>query len=120
MGLGVGWVGWSFALYPAAGEGGGCRVGRARLVEPASWSADPERAAAEAARRARAKIRRYCSANRLNREGFQNRVHAAAWYSWMSPPRRSWRSIVFADSWVCLSLPAGASRASARCGRSRL
>jgi hypothetical protein len=28
-------------------------------------------------------------------EGFQNHVHAAArWYSWMSPPSRSWRSTV--------------------------
>ena len=26
-------------------------------------------------------------------EGFQNPVHAAARYSWMSPPSRSWRSI---------------------------
>jgi hypothetical protein len=69
MGLGVGWVGWSFALYPGAGEGGGCKQGRPRLAEPSSWSADPERSAAEAARRARAKIRRYCSANRLNRLG---------------------------------------------------
>ncbi|MFL6137479.1 MAG: hypothetical protein ACJ74O_06730 [Frankiaceae bacterium] len=32
-------------------------------------AADPERAAAEAGRRARAKVRRYCAANRLNRLG---------------------------------------------------
>jgi hypothetical protein len=69
MGLGVDWAGWSFALYPDAGEGGGCKQGARRLVEPSAWSADPERSAAEAARRARAKIRRYCSANRLNRLG---------------------------------------------------
>ena len=30
-------------------------------------------------------------------EGFQNCVHAATRYSWMSPPRMSWRSIVFTD-----------------------
>src|SRR5829696_3689321 len=70
MGLEVGWAGWSFALYPGAGEGGGCWVsGRRRMVERSEWAADPERSAAEAGRRARAKIRRYCAANRLNRLG---------------------------------------------------
>jgi uncharacterized protein (TIGR00369 family) len=53
-------------------------------------------------------------------EGFQNCVHAAARYSWMSPPRRSWRSIVLADGWLRLSLPAGERGASARCDRSSL
>src|SRR5829696_6135718 len=66
MGLGGGWAGWSFGLYPEAGEGGGCLVGR-RALAPSGRRPDPERAAAEAARRARAKIRRYCSANGLNR-----------------------------------------------------
>ena len=60
---------WALGLYPAAGEGGGCLVGRPRLAEWSGWSADPERSAAEAARRARAKIRRYAAANRLNRLG---------------------------------------------------
>lgn len=57
---------WSLSLYPAAAEAGGClRVpqgGRGGYGEP-----DPERAALEAARRARTKIRRYGVANRLNR-----------------------------------------------------
>jgi hypothetical protein len=44
-------------------------MGRPRLVEPSGRSPDPERSAAEAARRARAKIRRYAAANRLNRLG---------------------------------------------------
>lgn len=35
----------------------------------AAFAADPERAAAEAGRRARAHLRRYCAANRLNRLG---------------------------------------------------
>ncbi|WP_343907288.1 rolling circle replication-associated protein [Nocardioides aquiterrae] len=36
---------------------------------PGTPAADPERARAEAARRARAKVRRYCTAHRLNRLG---------------------------------------------------
>jgi hypothetical protein len=61
-------VGWSFALYPDAGEGGGCLV-VPRRGEASGRRPEPGRAAAEAARRARAKIRRYCAANRLNRLG---------------------------------------------------
>ena len=60
---------WSLGLYPTAGEGGGCLMGRPRVVEPSGRAPDPERSAAEAARRARAKIRRYAAANRLNRLG---------------------------------------------------
>lgn len=65
-------AGWTFALYPEAGEGGGCfrPSRRPRRTHVAKGSAaNPERAAAEAARRARAKLRRYCAANRLNRLG---------------------------------------------------
>jgi hypothetical protein len=57
---------WTLSLYPEAGEGGGClRVGarsRDGYGEP-----DPDRAKAEAGRRARTKVRRYVVANRLNR-----------------------------------------------------
>jgi hypothetical protein len=68
MKLGAGWSGWSFALYPQAAEGGGCLV-VPRRVEPSGRRPDPERSASEAGRRARAKIRRYCAANGLNRLG---------------------------------------------------
>jgi hypothetical protein len=62
-------VGWVLAVYPEAGEAGGSfryapRKPTARCVGPA---VDPARARAEAARRARAKVRRYCASNRLNR-----------------------------------------------------
>jgi hypothetical protein len=59
-------VDWSFNLYPVAGEGGGCFV---RRVRPLAAGGPPnvERSRQEAARRARAKLRRYCAANRLNR-----------------------------------------------------
>jgi hypothetical protein len=40
-----------------------------RNYVPGTPAADPERARAEAARRARGKVRRYCAANRLNRLG---------------------------------------------------
>jgi hypothetical protein len=63
---------WSFSLYPDAGEGGGSFQGSVRRV-PAyvarGAARDPERSAAEAGRRARATLRRYCAANRLNRLG---------------------------------------------------
>lgn len=65
-------AGWLLSLYPDAGEGGGCFVGSHQpdrsYVAPGTGR-DPERAAKEAARRARAKLRRYCAANRLNRLG---------------------------------------------------
>lgn len=63
---------WSFTLYPAAGEGGGCFVSPRKPLQSyvaKGAAADPERAAAEAGRRARAKLRRYCAANLLNRLG---------------------------------------------------
>jgi hypothetical protein len=60
---------WSFNVYPEAGEGGGCFVPtlRTRPGEGGGDAVDEERSQVEAARRARAKLRRYCAANRLNR-----------------------------------------------------
>lgn len=61
---------WGFALYPDAAEGGGSFRSTARETSGGDSPApDPERSAADAARRARAKVRRYCAANRLNRLG---------------------------------------------------
>jgi len=57
---------WQLSLYPQAAEAGGCLV-TTRSGESGGRGADPERAAAEAVRRARAKVRRYGVANRLNR-----------------------------------------------------
>ena len=65
-------VGWRFSLYPDAGEGGGSfqySVRRVPQFVSAGFANDPARAAEEAGRRARATLRRYCSANRLNRLG---------------------------------------------------
>src|SRR6266540_1731596 len=59
---------WALSLYPDAGEGGGC-LSVARRLLPSGGPPDAERAAEEAGRRARAKIRRYAAANRLNRPG---------------------------------------------------
>jgi len=65
--------GWHLSLYPAALEGGG--YFRASIDRPdhayvaRGMAADPARAAREAGRRARAKLRRFCAANRLNRLG---------------------------------------------------
>jgi len=57
---------WALSLYPEAAEAGGClRV--PEREERSCNESDPERAATEAKRRARGKIRRYCAANRLNR-----------------------------------------------------
>jgi len=60
---------WTLSLYPEAAEGGGCLA--VRRDSPVSSGGPPDggRAAEEAARRARAKIRRYAAANRLNRLG---------------------------------------------------
>lgn len=62
----VGRAHWRLCLYPSAAEAGGCLYSPRRGGE-SSWQSDPERPALEAARRARAKIRRYCAGNRLNR-----------------------------------------------------
>jgi hypothetical protein len=64
--------GWRFSLYPEAGEGGGSYgrwVSKRSAYVARGQAADPERSAAEAGRRARANLRRYCAANRLNRLG---------------------------------------------------
>jgi hypothetical protein len=59
---------WRFSLYPQAAEGGGGFVGSgAAGVGARRGLPDPARSQEEAARRARAKLRRYCAANRLNR-----------------------------------------------------
>jgi hypothetical protein len=59
---------WALSLYPEAGEGGGC-LSVSRMVLRSGGPPNVERAAEEAARRAKAKIRRYAAANRLNRLG---------------------------------------------------
>lgn len=60
---------WTLALYPEAAEGGGCFRAQVRREPVGGGAPDPERSQEEAARRARAKLRRYCAANRLNRLG---------------------------------------------------
>lgn len=65
-------AGWQFTLVPDAGEGGGSFRASTRCTPvyvARGNAADPERAAAEAGRRARSRLRRYCAANRLNRMG---------------------------------------------------
>jgi hypothetical protein len=62
-------VGWVLTVYPTAGEAGGSFCYADRRPGPGGGAPDPERAAVEAARRARTKVRRYCAANRLNRLG---------------------------------------------------
>jgi len=66
-------AGWYLALYREAGEAGGSFRGTARQGDGGSggtsWAYDSGRSGEEAARRARAKVRRYCAANRLNRFG---------------------------------------------------
>lgn len=65
-------AGWRFSLYPDAHEGGGSfqhSVRRVPTYVSRGYALDPERSASEAGRRARAKLRRYCTANRLNRLG---------------------------------------------------
>jgi hypothetical protein len=58
------------AVYPEAGEAGGSfRYSLAPQPRSPAGRGDPERSRAEAARRARGKLRRYCAANGLNRLG---------------------------------------------------
>ena len=64
--------GWALSLCEAAGEAGGsfrASTQPNRSGQIAGPAEDPARSAAEAARRARGKVRRYCAANRLNRLG---------------------------------------------------
>jgi hypothetical protein len=60
---------WTFSLYPLAAEGGGCFVPAFGRGPSVGGPPDVGRAQAEAARRARSRLRRYCAANRLNRFG---------------------------------------------------
>lgn len=62
---------WSLSLYPTAAEAGGSFIsaGASPYRGLRGAASDPERARAEAARRARGRLRRYCAANRLNRLG---------------------------------------------------
>jgi hypothetical protein len=66
-------TGWALSVCVAAREAGGSfrsqRPAAPAIRVPGAPAADPERAADEAARRARGKVRRYCAANRLNRLG---------------------------------------------------
>lgn len=63
-------AGWSLSLYPEAAEAGGCFRGLDRPGRDCGWEPEePGRALAEAERRARGKVRRYCAANGLNRLG---------------------------------------------------
>ncbi|GGN03818.1 hypothetical protein GCM10009721_34000 [Terrabacter tumescens] len=65
-------AGWALSLCAAAGEGGGSFVS-SKPPKPRGFvggpAADPARARAEAGRRARGRLRRYCAANRLTRLG---------------------------------------------------
>ena len=63
--------GWYVTVFPTAGEAGGSFSAGVDSVRGshAVPVPDPVRSAAEAARRARTKTRRYCAANGLNRLG---------------------------------------------------
>ncbi len=58
---------WVLQLYPEAGEAGGCL--QSSRQSGSGGHSSPERVEAEAGRRAKGRIRRYCAANRLNRLG---------------------------------------------------
>lgn len=63
---------WYLTVYPTAGEAGGSfrsSYRRPTLYVPPGSAADPERSRAEAARRAKSKLRRYAAANTLDRFG---------------------------------------------------
>jgi hypothetical protein len=61
---------WLLNLYPDAAEAGGCLQTASRPGGQGDPFERPDdRSAAEAARRAKGQVRRYCAANRLNRMG---------------------------------------------------
>lgn len=63
---------WVVSLYPDAAEAGGSLQHTGRKPKPfliGGGTADPDRSKAEAGRRAKTKVRRYCAANKLNRLG---------------------------------------------------
>lgn len=65
-------IGWNINLYPNAGEASGYFVPTHRPKKTGSTFApnqESERSAIEASRRAKAKVRRYCAENKLNRLG---------------------------------------------------
>jgi hypothetical protein len=66
---GIAKAGWSLSLYPDAAEAGGSFRSTLEPKRLGIAACDPERVKAEAERRARTKVRRYCAANRLNRLG---------------------------------------------------
>ncbi len=61
---------WLLNLYPDAAEAGGCLQSPARPWDGRErFERGEDRSTAEAVRRARGQVRRYCAANRLNRLG---------------------------------------------------
>ena len=61
---------WVLNLYPDAAEASGTFLGAGRAgASSRQYERSPDRVAEEAARRAKAHVRRYCAANRLNRMG---------------------------------------------------
>lgn len=82
---------WSLSFYPDAREAGGAFVPyRGGGVK--GQAADPARARAEAARRAKGKLRRYCTANRLNRLGTltYREFERAGWSCQMTDGQAHW------------------------------
>ena len=64
-------TGWNLNLYPNAGEASGYFVPTKRPKKASTFERNPdsERSNIEASRRAKAKVRRYCAENKLNRLG---------------------------------------------------
>jgi len=60
---------WLVSLYPEAAEAGGTLRYTGPPPRRDFGSGDPARSKAEAGRRAKTKVRRYCASNRLNRLG---------------------------------------------------
>lgn len=72
-------VGWRLLLYPEAGEAGGSFRGKSAEGRGGFFEFDSDRSGSEAARRARAKVRRYCAANGLNRLGTLTYAGEGCW-----------------------------------------